>query len=463
MCAKKKEKNIVLPEETQAFKNADQRIKEQIKESQFEDYKAPSSDARGKEINWAAGPSTDELQRVAGPNADKLGFTLENVDNSFHRYQVRQPEYQENISKIQLRLPNGASAENVAGLATRTEKPNNASTNTPVSEQKTKTWEEIMAGRRAEYKQDKTDAVKMQKYYALSDALKSLGQMGGTAIGSAIGGGKAIDNATPVAEYKPSRGYLDAFEKAKNANERLRKLDEVEFQFAYDKKQRDEERAYKAEQDRINREYNAAQAELNRNWQAEQQRINREWQKAVADQDFERQAALKKEILKLEQDYKSEYQRINNEHETAIKQISKDIVSIQNNTKVPIGFTNGTGITIPKAYYEDMQEFFIGRDWNGRKVTESNVKSYIKNNPEEAKAYLDMFGLGDVFKVESTPSTKKETETEQSQSNSSNQQFPMHITQVPVENMSSGTHSQTQGQEENIEDIFKELGVVVVN
>jgi hypothetical protein len=287
--------------------------------------------------------------------------------------------------------------------------------------------------------------------------------MGGTAIGSTIGGGKAFDNATHVAEYKPSRGYLDAFEKAKNANERLRKLDEVEFQFAYDKKQRDEERAYKAEQDRINREYNAAQAELNRNWQAEQQRINREWQKAVADQDFERQAALKKEILKLEQDYKSEYQRINNEHETAIKQISKDIVSIQNNTKVPIGFTNGTGITIPKAYYEDMQEFFIGRDWNGRKVTESNVKSYIKNNPEEAKAYLDMFGLGDVFKVESTPSTKKATETEQSQSNSSNQQFPMHITQIPVENMSSGTHSQTQGQKENIEDVFKELGVVVVN
>ena len=84
----------------------------------------------------------------------------------------------------------------------------------------------------------------MQKYYALTDALKALGQMGGTAIGGAIGG-NMLDSASKVDEYKPSRGYLDAIEKSKKANDRLRALDEKEFNLAYNKNLREEERAYK--------------------------------------------------------------------------------------------------------------------------------------------------------------------------------------------------------------------------
>ena len=279
--------------------------------------------------------------------------------------------------------------------------------------EKTKTFSDYLAEQRKNLTKEKTDAAKMQKYYALTDALGAIGKMGGVAIGGAIGG-NVLDSAPKVEDYKESRGYLDAFEKAKQANDRLRKLDETEFQLAYNKQQRDEERAYKAEQDKIAREYSAAQAELNRQWQAEQQRITREWNQAVADKDFARQAELKKELTKMEQDFKLKYQKIANAHDTAIKNISKEIVNIQNSggKKVPIGFKNGTGITVPKAYYDDMLEFFIGDDWDGHKVTKDNVKTYIRNHPDKVNAYLSMFGLG----------TSAETKTEATEETPNNEE-----------------------------------------
>ena len=282
--------------------------------------------------------------------------------------------------------------------------------------------------------QEKTDAAKMQKYYALADVMKALGQMGGAAVGGAIGG-NVLDSAPKVAEYKESRGYLDALERSKAANERLRKLDDEEFKLSYSKQQRDEERAYKAEQDKITRDYNEKQRELERQWNSEQNRIKMEWQAAVAAQDFERQAALKRELADGEQKFKLQYQQIANEHDTAIKNISRDIVNIQNGiakNPVPIGFKNGKGITVPKAYYEDMQEYFIGDDWNGRKVTKDNVKNYIKHNPEAVNAYLEMYGMGflDTQKAQqSTPAQATGTGNKQDAT------FPAHISQIPESEM----------------------------
>lgn len=255
------------------------------------------------------------------------------------------------------------------------------------------TIEDMLAAQRKRLEQDKTDAAKMQKYYAFGDVLKALGQMGGAAVGGAIGG-NTLDSAPAVEKYKESRGYLDAFERAKQANDRLRALDEKEFNLNYSKQLRDDERAY-----------NEKQKELDRKWNAEQNRIKMEWQAAVADKDFERQAALKKELAEAERKFKFEYQKIANEHDTKIKNISKEIVNIQNGiakNPVPIGFKNGKGITVPKAYYEDMQDYFIGEDWNGRKVTKDNVKAFIKNNPEAVNAYLEMYGMGFIDKAKPT-------------------------------------------------------------
>lgn len=293
-------------------------------------------------------------------------------------------------AKLEAKLPQGAQQLNP--------------TVTPDIQPRTITISDMLEGQRRKITQDKTDAAKMQKYYALADAMKALGQMGGAAVGGAIGG-NVLDSAPKVAEYKESRGYLDAFEKAKQANDRLRALDEKEFNLNYSKQLRDEERAYKAEQDKITREYNEKQRELERQWNAEQNRIRMEWQAAIADKDFERQAALKRELAEGEQKFKLQYQQIANEHDTKIKNISKEIVNIQNGiakNPVPIGFKNGKGITVPKAYYEDMQDFFIGDDWNGRKVTKDNVKEFIKHNPEKVNAYLEMYGMGFIEKAKPT-------------------------------------------------------------
>jgi hypothetical protein len=89
--------------------------------------------------------------------------------------------------------------------------------------------------------------------------MKALGQMGGAAIGGAIGG-NALDSAPKVAEYKANRGYIDAFEKAKQANDRLRTLDEKEFNLNYAKQQRDEERAYREQIAEAERKFRAEQA-----------------------------------------------------------------------------------------------------------------------------------------------------------------------------------------------------------
>ena len=315
-------------------------------------------------------------------------------------------------AKLEAKLPQGAQQLNP--------------TATPDIQPRTITISDMLEGQRRKAMQEKTDAAKMQKYYALADVMKALGQMGGAAVGGAIGG-NVLDSAPKVAEYKESRGYLDAFERAKHANDRLRALDEKEFNITYNKQLRDNERAY-----------NEKQRELERRWNAEQNRIRMEWQAAVADKDFERQAALKKELAEAEREFKLEYQKNENEQRTKEKNTSKEIVEIQNGiakNPVPIGFKNGKGITVPKAYYEDMQDYFIGDDWNGRKVTKDNVKNYIKHNPEAVNAYLEMYGMGFL----NTQKTQQPTPAQQTVTgDKQNVPFPSHISQIPEGEMVDG-------------------------
>ena len=278
---------------------------------------------------------------------------------------------------------------------------------------------------------EKTDAQKMQKYYALTDALKSLGKMGGAAIGGAIGG-DVIGGAPTVGEYKESRGYLDAFEKAKQANDRLRSLDETEFKLAVE----DAERSY-----------NQQLAKIERDFKAEQAQIEREWQQYMVDYKSKIEQAYKVGNMALAHQYEMELAQkqgeirdrqiaAQNKADMAEKQISLQIAQLQNDPnkkKTPIKFNDGTSVAIPDWLYEGLKENLIGSTVNGKTVKESNVTQIIKDNPELAKEFLSGFG----FELSSQKSgeTKVDDNWAASVVGKDKVTFPLHISQVPVENM----------------------------
>jgi hypothetical protein len=101
--------------------------------------------------------------------------------------------------------------------------------------------------------------------------------------------------------------------------------------------------------------------------------------------------------------------------------------TIQNQYKlyntVPIGFKNGTGITVPKPYYDDMLQFFIDEE---KGIDKDNVGAYIRNHPEEVNAYLKMFGLAGGTTAPVAPTTANVGEQ---------YPFPYHISQIPAGQM----------------------------
>lgn len=367
-----KQAQVVTPIDNQRIEN---KIDDKgIATAQLQNQKVNQSSAKGKEINWVAGPSTRELKRVAGPNADKLGFTLEKVDGSNHRYKVKQPEYQENINKIDFKMPTGATQQKATG-APNVVRP---------AEPKPLTFSDYLAKQRENLKQDKTDAEKMQKYYALTDVFNALGKMGGAAVGGAIGG-NMLDSAPAVGEYQQSRGYLDAFERAKQANDRLRALDEQEFTLAYNRQQQEEER-----------DYRHREQELDRQWQLKLYDYKTQIEQAIAEKDWARSAQLKLQMAKDEQAHAMALQRLRNYGALAEKQAGYDISKWQAETynTTPIGFADGTSIAVPDNYYQGLVNYFMNADWDGRRVTKDNVTEYIKTHPAEAMEFLSRFGIG---------------------------------------------------------------------
>lgn len=261
------------------------------------------------------------------------------------------------------------------------------------------TFSDMLAPFRETAKQDKTDAVKMQKYYALTDALRSLGNMGGAAVGGAIGG-NMMDSAPAVAEYKPNRGYLDAIEKAKNANDRLRALDEKEFQLRYQKSQKDADRAYQEKQLADNRAWQAKMQEEDRNFRMKMTEYQNQLAEAKAEKNLEREKELRGYIAQLQLD-----------HDTAIKKLGLQTSQWQYDAynTVPLGFKDGSMIKIPKSYQEALTNLLIGETINGVTVDEYNVGQMIKNNPELIKGYLNAWGL-DTTSI-NTPISLPTTET----------------------------------------------------
>ena len=283
------------------------------------------------------------------------------------------------------------------------------------------TLSDMLAEQRQNAIKDKTDAVKMQKYYALTDALGALGKMGGAAVGGAIGG-NMLDSAPAVGEYQPSRGYVDAFERAQKANDRLRALDDRNFQLAYSKQQRDEERAYAEKKTKEDRAYQAEQNKIAREFQAEQARLTREWNKAVADNDFTRQAELKKEILDLQNRYAAADDKRSREY----LQLQHDLY----NTKHPIMFSDGSVMNLSTQELEDMLENYKGQTVGGVKINKDNFGEVLRKNPQAFAEYFKMIGASTVG---SGPNVAKPSTTITQVDTS----FPQHISQIPLENLSS--------------------------
>lgn len=284
------------------------------------------------------------------------------------------------------------NANNTTGLNTPT-------TTTPVEEKPT-TIAELLKEARQQAKDEKTSAVKMQKYYALADALKALGDMGSTAIGGAIGGG-AMDAPYNIAEYKPNRGYLDAIENAKKANDRLRALDDKGFQFAL----RDEERSFQQQMAKMNRDFQAKMAEL-----------NFQRQEALASNNHERA----KELLEMKNKFQKEYMdgvlKLKHKNEMAEKNLYKEIVEIQTGggrgRKKEIWFDDGSRASINQEDYEALKKHLIGKRVGGRLVSKDNVDQIISANPQYVSSLLDTYDSDYYYPAKTeTVGTTKPSET----------------------------------------------------
>lgn len=257
---------------------------------------------------------------------------------------------------------------------------------------KSPTLSDMLAEQRKTAIKEKTDAVNMQKYHALTDALGALGKMGGAAIGGAIGG-NMMDSAPVVGEYQPSRGYIAAFEKAKNANDRLRALDEKEFNLLYNDLKRTEERQDKEQS--LARE---------RQWQKEMVDYKTKIDRATAEGNMKLKAELEAEAAARAHEYAMEQIAAKNAGSIAEKEIGKKMSDEQferYNTEL-IAFKDGTSVSLPKNYYNAVANFFIDDDY----ITEKNVARYMRDNPTLVRKVLEQLGH---TPSSSAPNTQKQT------------------------------------------------------
>lgn len=311
-------------------------------------------------------------------------------------------------------------------------------------ENKPKTLSDLLEEQRQKAETEKTDAAKMQKYYALADAFNALGKMGGAAIGGAIGG-DVVGGAPIVAEYQPSRGYIDAFEKAKNASERLRALDDKKFSLAV----RDEERSYNQQAAKADRDFRSQQAQLDRDWQMTFYDYKSKIEQANAQSNLKLKNDLEKELLAIENKFKAQYQAIANAHEEKLKNLSLDIVKLQNQgSNELVAFDDGTTMSIPESYYKSMFNYFNGKEINGMYVDKDNFAEFVRQNPKQVSSFLNLFNQKEASSQPVTPASTAETP------------FPLHMSQVPVENMKvSQTSSQPASKTPSNEPVVDEDGI----
>lgn len=296
------------------------------------------------------------------------------------------------------------------------------------------TISDLLASQREAAVKDKTDAGRMQQYYALADVFNALGKMGGAVVGGAVGG-NILDSAPMVGEYKESRGYLDAFERAKQANERLRAIDDKAFTLAYNKQEKEDERAYKEKALKIENDYRKQLAEY-----------ENKLKQAQAQQNYELQKSLQESIENLKHGHDMELAKLKGDYAINEKNLSKEIVSMQmggagidpsslGKTITPVIFKDKSMQYIPNyaldAIRTALMGTVVGEGDNAIEVDKDNVDSIIRDNPEMINEYLIQLGLMERPK----PKYGLQGQTVERYGSAV---FPQHITQVPNEFMNNG-------------------------
>ena len=252
------------------------------------------------------------------------------------------------------------------------------------------TFQDMLALMRQDALKEKTDAAKMQKYYALADAFNAIGKLGGSAVGGAIGH-NAAESAPAVEPYKESRGYIQAFEKAKEANERLKTLDDKQFALLYDREKTKDARDYEGKVRAEERAYKERLLKLDQAWQKEFYDYKARIEQANTEGNLRLKAQLELELAAKNQEYWKERETISHENNKKLYNIQYGSRNTRQ-TGVPFMFTDGSHKLIPKNYYNAMINHFIGDTWNGEEVDEDNVIQYMKNNPQLVSDYMATFG-----------------------------------------------------------------------
>lgn len=304
------------------------------------------------------------------------------------------------------------------------------------------TIEEMLAGLRKSVEDQKTSAEKMQRYYALTDAMKALGRMGGAAVGGAIGG-DVLAGATPV-EYKPNRGYLDAIENAKKASDRLRSIDDTGFKLAFSKQQRDEERTYQTQKTKEEREYQAARDARQREWDKELLKIKAEIEKAALEGNYKLKEQLETKMATMQQQFKKDMSAIEHRYNMTEKSTisAAQQAQIDAYNKETLAFDDGTAMRINKGDYAGMRRFYKGKTIGGVVVDDDNFDEIIRANPQLARDFMKMVGS-----TATTQSTTPSSGT--TPAPAANHPFPSHISQVPPENMNKGQNRGTTPAQAN--------------
>lgn len=251
-----------------------------------------------------------------------------------------------------------------------------------------------LAEMKEEAKQEKTDAVKMQKYHALANVLNSIGKLGGAAVGGAIGGNMA-DSAPNTGEYKRSQGYIDAFEKAKKASDRLRDLENQEYNLLA----RNEEREYNKFVRDAENEYKAQMMQLQREWDKEFFTYKSAIEQANAQQNMELRAKLEAEFAEKQQQWKERTMLLQHDLAKKIEDYKYNIYEKKGEDKknqktTPLTFTNKTKVDIPDNIYNELVRFYVDQgNVNGVEVDEENVVRELRKNPNLVNEFLSLYGV----------------------------------------------------------------------
>lgn len=237
---------------------------------------------------------------------------------------------------------------------------------------------------------EQTNAQKMQQYYALADVLKSFGQMGGGMIGGALNG-KMVDSMPNVGEYKESRGYINAFENAKKAKDRLRELDNMEYQLALV----NDDRTWKQQQAALDREFRSKEQQLARDWDVKFFDYKTKIEQAIADKNLAAQQKWQKELMADKQAYKLELAKIRGDYELKARRISAYSGGRGGkNTPEPhtIVFEDNTTLDMTPSAYKALFARYENSPFGADDfVNEENFNEWVRKNKSTVVSFNDVY------------------------------------------------------------------------